>query len=160
MWAGHLRRSGLFSPAGNLIFLPAMWGNTALLLARVLAMLALVTQALMPGAMAAAMSRPGEVAAIVCAMPGKEMSAGASALGADLAALLADKAAGDLPDESHDCHDCVLAQGATVPVVPDVAAPAFSAPEPEIAPRSDVRFWAMPRGPPLGSRAPPVFLKA
>jgi hypothetical protein len=137
-----------------------MWGNSAILLARVLAMLALVTQALMPGAMAAAMSRPGDVPAIVCAMPGKDLSAGASTLGADLANLLADKAAGDLPDESHDCHDCVLAQGAALPSVAAVAAPAFSAPVPETAPRTEVRFWAMPRGPPLGSRAPPVSLKA
>lgn len=137
-----------------------MWGNSAIFLARMLAMLALVTQALMPGAMAAAMSRPGDVPAIVCAMPGKDMSAGASVLGADLARLLADKAASDQPDESHDCHDCVLAQGATLPVVAPVAAPSFNAPVPEIAPRTEVRFWAMPRGPPLGSRAPPVFLKA
>ena len=137
-----------------------MWGNSAILLARVLAMLALVTQALMPGAMASAMSRPGEVPAFVCAMPGKNMSAGASTLGADLANLLADKASGDLPDESHDCHDCVLAQCATLPAEAAVSAPAFSAPVPEIAPRAEVRFWAMPRGPPLGSRAPPVFLKA
>lgn len=137
-----------------------MWGNSAILLARVLAMLALVTQALMPGAMASAMSRPGEVPAFVCAMPGKNMSAGASTLGADLANLLADKASGDLPDESHDCHDCVLAQCATLPAVAALSAPAFSAPVPEIALRAEVRFWAMPRGPPLGSRAPPVFLKA
>lgn len=137
-----------------------MWGDSAILLARVLAMLALVTQALMPGAMASAMSRPGEVPAFVCAMPGKNMSAGASTLGADLANLLADKASGDLPDESHDCHDCVLAQCATLPAVAAVSAPAFSAPVPEIAPRAEGRFWAMPRGPPLGSRAPPVFLKA
>ena len=137
-----------------------MWGDSAILLARVLAMLALVTQALMPGAMASAMSRPGEVPAFVCAMPGKNMSAGASTLGADLANLLADKASGDLPDESHDCHDCVLAQCATLPAVAAVPAPAFSAPVPETAPRTEVRFWAMPRGPPLGSRAPPVFLKA
>lgn len=137
-----------------------MWGNSAIVLARILAMLALLTQALMPGAMAAAMSRPGDIPAIVCAMPGKDMSAGASALGADLAALLADKAASDQPDNSHDCHDCVLAQGATLPVVAALDAPSFEAPVPEIAARSEVRFWAVPRGPPLGSRAPPVFLEA
>lgn len=123
-------------------------------------MLALVTQALMPGVMAAAMSRSGDVPAIICAMPGKDMTGSASALGADLAALLADKAAGDLPDNSHDCHDCVLGQVAALPSVAAVAAPVFGAPVPEIAPRSEARFWAVPHGPPLGSRAPPAFLKA
>ena len=137
-----------------------MWGNSVILIARVMAMLALLSQALMPGAMAAAMSRPGDIPAIVCAMPDKDMSAGARALGADLANLLADKAANDLPDNSHDCLDCVLAQGAMLPVVAAVDAPAFSAPVAEPAPRNDARFWAVPRGPPLGSRAPPVFLKA
>lgn len=137
-----------------------MWGNSAIFLARVLAMLALVAQALMPGAMAAAMSGPGDRPAFVCAMPGKDMSQGARAIGADLANLLADKAASELPDESHDCHDCVLAQGAALPSVAAVVAPVFSAPVPDISPRSEVRFWAVPRGPPLGSRAPPVFLKA
>ncbi len=137
-----------------------MWGNSVMLIARVMAMLALMSQALMPGAMAAAMSRPGDVPAIVCAMPDKDMSASARALGADLANLLADKAASDQPENSHDCHDCVLAQGATLPMVAAVDTPAFSAPAPEFAPRNDARFWAVPRGPPLGSRAPPVFMKA
>ncbi|MEX1251451.1 MAG: hypothetical protein WEA77_09685 [Hyphomonas sp.] len=63
------------------MFQPPMWGSSAILLARVLAMLALISRALMPGAMAAAQSRPGYVAAFVCAMPGKDMAEGASGLG-------------------------------------------------------------------------------
>jgi len=76
-------------------------------------MLAHISQALMPGAMAAAQSRPGDVAAFVCAMPGKDMAEGARGLGEDLGSLLAEKAAGDAPDTGHDCEDCVPGQGST-----------------------------------------------
>ncbi|MEQ9506795.1 MAG: hypothetical protein RLO80_11040 [Hyphomonas sp.] len=137
-----------------------MWVNSAISLARLLALLALLSQALMPGAMAAAMSRPGDVPAFVCAMPGQDEDKGASALGAELASLLADKAAGDAPALDHDCHDCVLGQTAALPDVASLAAPALYAEAADVFPRAEPRFWTVPRGPPLGSRAPPELMKA
>lgn len=137
-----------------------MWVNSAISLARLLALIALISQALMPGAMAAAMSRPGEMPAFICAMPGQDEAKGASALGAELASLLADKAADDAPALDHDCHDCVLGQAASLPDVAGVAAPVLYAVAADISPRAEPRFWAVPRGPPLGSRAPPVSMKA
>ena len=137
-----------------------MWVNSAISLARLLALFALVTQALMPGAMAAAMSRPGDVPAFLCAMPGQDPAAGASTIGSELATLLADKSSGDAPDMDHDCHDCVLGQAATLPDVAGLAAP-IAYPQPALlAARSEARFWTVPRGPPLGARAPPALMKA
>ncbi len=137
-----------------------MWAVSAISLARLLALLALISQALMPGAMAAAMSRPGDVPAFVCAMPGQEEAKAASALGAELASLLADKAADDAPAVDHDCHDCVLGQTAALPDVASVAAPVLYTVAADVSPCAEPRFWAVPRGPPLGSRAPPVVMKA
>jgi hypothetical protein len=128
-------------------------------LARLLAAIALVTQALMPGAMASAMSRPGDVPAFLCAMPGQEKAPGASALGQDLAALLAAKSGGPAQDADHDCHDCVLGQAAVLPAVEAIAARVSYAAPSVPATGNEARFWTAPRGPPLGARAPPELMK-
>lgn len=142
-----------------MIFLPTMWGNPAIFLARLLALAALISQALMPGAMAAASTRPGDVPAFVCALPGTAPETGAQTLGADLAALLAEKSSRDLPGMDHDCGGCVLGQAATLPSMAAMAEPGVS-PALVDAPNFEPRFAAVPRGPPLGPRAPPELMKA
>jgi hypothetical protein len=137
-----------------------MWGHTVSFLARTLAVLALVSQALMPGAMAAAMSQPGAALSVLCAMPSAEPSDGAYLVGAEITDLIAQKSGGKSPATGHDCHDCVLGQVATLPAIAAVAAPVVYLGVAEIAPRSEARFWTAPRGPPLGSRAPPALMKA
>lgn len=137
-----------------------MWGISASFLVRTLAVLALISQALMPGAMAAAMSQPGETMSVLCAMPSAQPADGAQEVGAELAGLIASKSGGKSPGMDHDCHDCVLGQVATLPAVAGVDAPMVFAPVAEDAPRFEVRFWMAPRGPPLGSRAPPALMKA
>ena len=137
-----------------------MWGITASFLARTLAVLALISQALMPGAMAAAMSQPGETMSVLCAMPSAEPAGGAHEVGAEISALIASKSGGKSPGMDHDCHDCVLGQVATLPAVAHVEAPMQYVWVADNAPRFEARFWTAPRGPPLGSRAPPVLMKA
>jgi hypothetical protein len=137
-----------------------MWGISASFLARTLAVFALISQALMPGAMAAAMSRPGDAMSVLCAMPSAQPADGAQEVGAELSGLIASKSGGKSPGMDHDCHDCVLGQVATLPAVASVGAPFVFAPVAEDAPRFEVRYWTPPRGPPLGSRAPPVLMKA
>lgn len=132
-----------------------MWGSLIASLARLLAVLALVTQALMPAAMASAAQRaPGSPFLHFCATPGD--GPGAQKIGAELSALLADKA-GEAPsaDLPHDCGDCLLASLVPVPEPAQLAMP-LSRSVPADTPLYEVRFAAAPRGPPLGSRAPPL----
>lgn len=131
-----------------------MLGETAILLARMLALIALITQVLTPAAMAVGMQRAPELMAYFCSTPGE--APGAHQIGADLAAFLAEKeGAGTPPDLPHDCSDCVLGSAAALPAPAEPAA----APKVTVAadvPLFEVRFAAVPRGPPLGPRAPPI----
>ncbi len=137
-----------------------MWGHPIRLLARTLALIALATQALMPGSMAAASTHnKGDLAAVVCAMPGTEMHGVSHAVGSDLAELIASKSSSAPSDTDHDCPACVIAQTATLPE-PVVLKSPITGSVSQTAPVFEVRFAHVPRGPPVGSRAPPVSLKA
>lgn len=134
-----------------------MWGYLAKRLVRALALIALATQSLMPGAMAAASTSRPDMAAILCAMPAQDMAA-AAGIGADLARLIQKKQSGST-DMDHDCPACLLADTATLPEPVCLKAPLKNAVA-QTAPRFEVRFVQVPRGPPVGSRAPPAFVNA
>lgn len=134
-----------------------MWTLVSRRLARALAVIALISQALMPGMMAAASTaRPGDVAPVLCALPGDTVH---GAVGAELAQLIAKKSAPAPADSGHDCPACVLAFAATLPE-PVILNTPVSIGAPDTAAVFEVRFVHAPRGPPVGSRAPPVLLKA
>ena len=136
-----------------------MWGHTIRLLARTLALIALATQALMPGSMAAASTHRGDLAAVICAMPGTDMHGVSHVIGSDLAELIASKSSPAPSDTDQDCPACVIAQTATLPE-PVVLKSPITGSLSQTAPVFEVRFAHVPRGPPVGSRAPPVSLKA
>ena len=123
--------------------------------ARVLAVLALLIQAVMPWAMASAAQRAPDLVAHYCSTPGEE--AGAVSLGAELSKLLAEKEGKQTQgDPPHDCGDCALGRPVLVPVAAGFRVPAI-APVAEDAPLFEVRFVETARGPPLGARAPPAL---
>ncbi|MFN7178209.1 DUF2946 family protein [Hyphomonas sp.] len=130
-----------------------MWGTPAIFLGRLLVLLALMTQALMPGAMAAASSRPGDLPAVLCAMP-DGMGGAATGTGSELARLIAEKSKSGQTGETHDCPACTLSQTAALPQ-PVVLTEPLSTAAAQTAPLYEVRFAQVPRGPPVGSRAPP-----
>ncbi len=131
-----------------------MWGHPAIFLGRLLVLLALISQALMPGAMAAASSRSGDVPAVLCAMQ-DGMGGAATGTGSELARLIAEKSKSDQPDTDHDCPACTLSQTAALPQPVVLTAPLTDA-SAQTAPLYEVRFAHVPRGPPVGSRAPPL----
>ncbi|WP_353255716.1 DUF2946 family protein [Hyphomonas sp.] len=137
-----------------------MWQHLSTRLARALAVIALISQALMPGMMAAASARPGDMPAVLCALPGDGVHAAAGRqVGAELAQLIAKKSKPAPTDSGHDCPACLLAFAATLPEPVNVKAP-VSIGATETAPVFEVRFVHAPRGPPVGSRAPPASMKA
>lgn len=136
-----------------------MWGYAARHIARALAVIALISQALMPGAMAAASSRPGDLAMVLCAMPSADRHGASSVVGSEIADLIAQKSNSAPTDSDHDCPACVIAQTATLPE-PVVLKSPIKGSVAETAPVFEVRFAHVPRGPPVGSRAPPASLKA
>lgn len=136
-----------------------MWGISVRFLARALAVLALISQAAMPGVMAAASTHNGGPAAVLCAMPGTEMQGAGPVVGADLAEFIHSKSSPVPSDTDHDCPACVIAQTATLPE-PVVLKSPITGSVAQTAPVFEVRFAHVPRGPPVGSRAPPVSLKA
>ena len=136
-----------------------MWGYAARHFARALAVIALISQALMPGAMAAASSRPGDLAMVLCAMPSADMHGASAAVGAEIAELIAQKSKSAPADTNHDCPACVIAQTATLPEPVVMKSPAEGIAA-QTAPVFEVRVAHVPRGPPVGSRAPPASLKA
>jgi hypothetical protein len=136
-----------------------MWGYAARHIARALVVIALISQALMPGAMAAASSRPGDLAMVLCAMPSADMQGASSAVGSEIAQLIAQKSQSAPLDTDHDCPACVIAQTATLPEPVVLKSPSEGIAA-QTAPVFEVRFAHVPRGPPVGSRAPPFSLKA
>jgi hypothetical protein len=122
--------------------------------ARILAVLALLIQAVMPLAMASAAARAPDLVAHYCSTPGEDP--GAVSIGAELSKLLAEKEGkSSQADPPHDCGDCVLGQPVPVPEMAGLKAPVLQ-PVPVDTPLFEVRFVETARGPPLGSRAPPA----
>lgn len=123
-------------------------------LARLLAGLALMIQAVMPWAMASAAERAPDLLAHYCSTPGE--TPGAVTIGQELAKLLAEKEGKKTQaDPPHDCGDCVLGQPVPVPDPVAFQAPVFQ-PVSRDVPVFEVAFVQTARGPPLGARAPPA----
>lgn len=124
-------------------------------LARLLAVAALLIQAVMPWAMAAAAERSPDLVAHYCSTPGE--TAGAVTIGAELSKLLAEKEGKQSKaDPPHDCGDCVLGQPVPVPDAVTFKAPMMQPVSADVA-LFEVRFVQVARGPPLGARAPPAL---
>lgn len=121
---------------------------------RLFAILAVVVQALLPGALAAARSNgTGDVARFICA-PSGELSSEIKAATAQFLELMGDETPDDQSSSDGHCPLCPLVAGALLP-------------EP-VAPAARLRFTTNARyfsrnvgfarsaqGPPLGSRGPP-----
>ena len=122
--------------------------------ARLMAVLALLIQAVMPFAMAAAATRAPDLLAHYCSTPGE--TPGAVAIGQDLADLLAEKEGKKTQtDPPHDCGDCVLGHPVPVPELAAVCVPVFQS-VPADMPVFETGFVEDIRGPPVGARAPPI----
>lgn len=123
-------------------------------MARFLAVAALLIQAVMPWAMAAAAERSPDLVTHYCSTPGE--APGAVTIGAELSRLLAEKEGKQSKaDSPHDCGDCVLGQPVPVPDTATFRAPVIQPVSEDVA-LFEVRFVETARGPPLGSRAPPA----
>lgn len=123
---------------------------------RLLAVLAIGLQVLLPGAASVAQANGVDTARFVCLTPGAGTDAESKAVGQELARLLA----GEVPDERRmdgDCSLCLLGQPATLaePVCPE-APLVHAAVTPAV--RYEPGFVHQPQGPPLGSRGPPTHI--
>lgn len=123
---------------------------------RLLAVLVIGLQGLLPGAVSWAEAKGVDYARYLCLTPGAEPSAETKAAAQELARLLG----GEVPEEHHaegDCPLCMLGQAAMLaaPVLPE--APSFQAAG-SPAPHYEPGFIHLPQGPPLGSRAPPIHI--
>lgn len=123
--------------------------------ARLLAMLAIVLQALLPGSIAVAEARGVDVSRFMCAPTG-EMSPETRAAAERIARLLGE----DLPDEQpsgEHCPLCTLVHGVPLPEPASLnAPPAFEREQAFI--RFEPGLVHRAQGPPLGSRGPPSHI--
>ena len=124
--------------------------------AKLIAVLAIVFQAILPGAFAAAYPDRAGLAGVFCLQSGERTLAATQAMNA-LADLFAnEEEPGD--GAQTDCPLCVMAHSAA----PPAPAPAIDAPRPAAAdkirgPFYHIGFARQAQGPPLGLRAPPFF---
>lgn len=129
--------------------------TTGLSLARFLAMLAIILQALLPGTMAVAESNGVDVSRFMCA-PSGEMSPETRAAAERIARLLGE----DLPDEQPSgdhCPLCTIVHGVPLPEPAAFDAPtAF--PREQTCVRYEPGLVQQAQGPPLGSRGPPSHI--
>lgn len=132
-----------------------MMRTTGLSLARLLAMLAIILQALMPGTMAVAESNGVDVSRFMCA-PSGEMSPETRAAAERIAKLLGE----DLPDEQPSgdhCPLCTLVHGVPLPQ-PAAIDPPTTFPRKQTCVRYEPGLVQQAQGPPLGSRGPPSHI--
>lgn len=124
--------------------------------ARLLAVLAIGLQGLLPGAVSMAEANGVDYARYLCLTPDAEPSAESKAAAKELARLLG----GEVPGEDHsqgDCPLCTLVQTALLAEPVLLQAPRLQAAETP-AVRYEPGLVHLPQGPPLGSRAPPVHI--
>lgn len=123
--------------------------------ARLLAILAVVLQVLLPGPLAAAQSQGTDLSRFICALDG-ELSSQTRAMAERLADALDEGAPDHLNPDGH-CPLCMLAQAAVLPDPVLVAAPIRF-----ISETGFVHYLPgivhKAQGPPLGSRGPPTHL--
>jgi hypothetical protein len=128
---------------------------TGLTLARFLAMLAIILQAVLPGSLAVGESNGVDVSRFLCA-PSGEMSPETRAAAERIARLLGE----DLPDQQptgEHCPLCTLVHGVPLPEPIALDAPtAF--PREQVFVRFEPGLVHRAQGPPLGSRGPPSHI--
>ena len=123
-----------------------------------LAILAMATQGLSVAVMSRAVAGESDLSRYVCVLPSQEATSSEKLLAGDLADLLSEKER-QKQNAGQDCPLCVLAHGAPLPEKQGVNVPrAFI--EAAAAQRYEPQFVQFRRGPPLGTRAPPVSLIA
>ena len=123
--------------------------------ARLLAVLAIVLQALLPGSLALAAPEGVDVSHFLCT-PSGEISPDARAAAERIARLLGEEPPDDRASGEH-CSFCTPVQGAPAPDPIIIAVPkAF--PLEQGCVRCEPRLVHKAQGPPLGSRGPPSHL--
>lgn len=125
--------------------------------ARLVAMLAISLQAMLPGMVSVAQANGIDLAQYICLTPGEEPSAEAQAAALRLAEIIGY----DLPEDHSSgdthCPFCTLAQGAPLPPRVLVAAPfSFAITHDFVLYEPGLHILA--QGPPLGSRGPPSHI--
>jgi len=124
-------------------------------LARLLAVLAIVFQAFLPGSLAVADSKGVDLSRFMC-VPSGEMSPKARAAAEQIATLLGEDLPGEQPEGDH-CPLCTLAQGVPPPEPPIIATPTVF-PREQAFFRFELGLVRKAQGPPLGSRGPPFHI--
>ncbi|ADM08761.1 hypothetical protein PB2503_03427 [Parvularcula bermudensis HTCC2503] len=128
---------------------------TGLTVARLLAMLAIVLQAFLPGSMAVAEAKGVDVSRFMCS-PSGQLSPDSRAAAEQIARLLGEDVPADQPFDAH-CPLCTLAHSVLAPAPLVVAAPrAF--PLEQIFVRFEPGLVREAQGPPVGSRGPPSHI--
>lgn len=123
--------------------------------ARYLAMLAIILQALLPGTMALADTTGVDVSRFICA-PSGQLSPESRAAAERVAFLLGE----EIPDDrqlGEHCAFCTLANGFTLPVPFTLEVP-YSFHDNAPCLRYEPGFAHKAQGPPLGSRGPPTHI--
>jgi len=123
--------------------------------ARLLAILAVFLQVLLPGSLAAAQSQDTDLSRFICA-PDGELSAQSRAMAERLAGVLDEEAPDHQSADGH-CPLCTLVHGAVLPEPVLVSAPVRFTSEPGFV-RYVPAFVHKAQGPPLGSRGPPAHI--
>lgn len=120
---------------------------------RTLAIMLLLFQALLPGAVAMAQASGMDMGRFLCLTPGAAPSDEAKRFAQELAELLGDEAPAE-PEPTNDCPLCVLATAKLLAPDVEVALPVPVAVETPFAPRAPGLVQRR-HGPSLGGRAPP-----
>ena len=125
-----------------------------LMLARLVAAFAMLTQAFAPTAMAVANPRI-DPAQLICITPGNPATDVSLRMAQRLADVLNDTS--DVPPVQQDhCPLCLIATAAPLPETPVVKQPRFFA-APTVFAIFEPAFVQTPRGPPVGATGPPIF---
>lgn len=135
-----------------------MNGTTARHFVRILAMLALTLQVSLPGLIAVGESRGIDVARYICLAPDAEASPEDVAAARQLAAILGEPVEDSGSDTRSHCAVCSLAQLAPLPTPSTVSEPVVHTSVPYGPDHGRPTLTFSPAGPPVGSRAPPVFI--
>ena len=123
---------------------------------RLVAILALCTQALLPGTLAVAQAASFDISNVMCTTPGTVLSDEARAQLTKLAKLIDENAPDPETSESH-CPFCTTVQAATLPVRDGIGLSISYEAIASFA-RYEPGFSIYSQGPPLGSRGPPSHL--
>ena len=123
---------------------------------RLLAAIAVILQAVLPGSIAHAHSDGWDVSDLICATPA-QLAPESRANVHKLMDLLDDRRPSDLPLDDEHCALCVIAQSATLAEPVILSEPANALVEDDII-RFQTGLVNKAHGPPLGSRGPPSHI--